>query len=90
MTAQSAVRTLRGEGLVVSRQGKGVFVRVRADASPAARLRTAHRILSEIHCPISAADQRCRECHDVLGGHRPWPCLTHRKLAPLLDEQADE
>lgn len=86
MTVQNALRELRTEGLIVSRQGQGVFVRTHADTSPEARLHTARRVLGELHRPISPDDQRCHECRDALGVPVPWPCATHRHLAPILDQ----
>ena len=83
MTVQSALRELREEGLIVSRQGSGVFVRTRpVDAEPS--LHAALHVLSEIHAPTGPDDPRCRECRDDQGHPVPWPCRTHREVVPLL------
>jgi DNA-binding GntR family transcriptional regulator len=87
MTVQSALRELRDDGLIVSRQGSGVFVRNRFHIDATTRIRAARRALDEIHAPMSAADRRCRECRDALGRNLPWPCRTWQQIAPVLDDQ---
>jgi DNA-binding GntR family transcriptional regulator len=88
MTVQAALRELREEGLIVSRQGAGVYVRRVPREDPATRLRTAHRVLSEIHRPISADTALCAECRDSAGLPASWPCRTWQQLDPILDDTA--
>lgn len=47
MTVQQAMRLLREEGLIVSRQGSGVFVRERTER-PSGSGRTSNELLSKI------------------------------------------
>ncbi|MEV8439146.1 GntR family transcriptional regulator [Actinosynnema sp. NPDC051121] len=89
MTVQSALRELRGEGLVVSRQGSGVYVRVRTRDDTESRFRAVRQLLHEIHRSTGGDDPRCVECRDASGQLRSWPCRTREEIDPVLDGRAD-
>lgn len=62
-TARSAVRVLRDEGLVVTRQGKGTFVRVNPTSSAddvvtAGQLSEVHKVLADLAERVAAVERR--------------------------------